>query len=81
MCPEPGPLVIKLSCSDQLKLKSILLINVKMPTMVEISTNFGYFSNYEHEHEYSVEHEKSFITLGPEGIIGNVILKGFIILM
>ena len=62
----PVPEVIKLfSCSAQLRLKFILLINVKMPTIVgiltfisrinymlwhslpEISTNFGYFSNYE----------------------------------
>ena len=35
----PGPEVIKLfSCSDQLRLKFILLINVKMPTIVGILT-------------------------------------------
>ena len=35
----PGPEVIKLfSCSAQLRLKSILLINVKMPTIVSILT-------------------------------------------
>ena len=63
---RPGPEVIKLfSCSAQLRLKFILLINVKMPAIVgiltfisminyrlwqsdpEISTNFGYFINYE----------------------------------
>ena len=35
----PGPEVIKLfSCSTQLRLKFILLINVKMPTIVGILT-------------------------------------------
>ena len=35
----PGPEVIKLfSCSAQLRLKFILLINVKMPTIVGILT-------------------------------------------
>ena len=35
----PGPVVIKLfSCSAQLRLKFILLINVKMPTIVGILT-------------------------------------------
>ena len=35
----PGPEVIKLfSCSSQLRLKFILLINVKMPTIVGILT-------------------------------------------
>ena len=35
----PGPQVIKLfSCSTQLRLKFILLINVKMPTIVGILT-------------------------------------------
>ena len=35
----PGPEVIKLFlCSTQLRLKSILLINVKMPTIVGILT-------------------------------------------
>ena len=34
---SPGPEVIKLvSCSTQLSMKSILLINVKMPTIVSI---------------------------------------------
>ena len=51
------PKVMKLfSSSAQLRLKFILLINVKMSTTVnyrlresepKISTNFGYFSNYE----------------------------------
>ena len=37
--PSPGPEVIKLfSCSAQLRLKFILLINVKMPTIVGILT-------------------------------------------
>ena len=37
--PESGPKVIKLfSCSAQLRLKFILLINVKMPTIVGILT-------------------------------------------
>ena len=36
---KPGPEVIKLfSCSAQLRLKFILLINVKMPTVVRILT-------------------------------------------
>ena len=36
---RPGPEVIKLfSCSAQLRLKFILLINVKMPTIVGILT-------------------------------------------
>ena len=36
---QPGPEVIKLfSCSAQLRLKFILLINVKMPTIVGILT-------------------------------------------
>ena len=36
---NPGPEVIKLfSCSAQLRLKFILLINVKMPTIVGILT-------------------------------------------
>ena len=36
---RPGPEVIKLfSCSTQLRLKFILLINVKMPTVVGILT-------------------------------------------
>ena len=36
---RPGPEVIKLfSCSTQRRLKFILLINVKMPTMVGILT-------------------------------------------
>ena len=36
---EPGPEVIKpFSCSTQLRLKVILLINVKMPTIVGILT-------------------------------------------
>ena len=36
---EPGPEVIKLFlCSAQLRLKFILLINVKMPTIVGILT-------------------------------------------
>ena len=36
---KPGPEVIKLfSCSAQLRLKFILLINVKMPTIVGILT-------------------------------------------
>ena len=36
---RPGPEVIKLfSCSTQLRLKFILLINVKMPTIVGILT-------------------------------------------
>ena len=35
----PGPKVVELfSCSAQLRLKSILLINVKMPTFVSILT-------------------------------------------
>ena len=59
-----GAEVIKpFSCSSQLSLKFILLINVKMPTIVgiltfmsrinycflsfEFSTNFGYFNIYE----------------------------------
>ena len=37
--PRPGPEVIKLfSCSAQLRLKFIVLINVKMPTIVGILT-------------------------------------------
>ena len=37
--PSTGPEVIKLfSCSAQLRLKFILLINVKMPTIVGILT-------------------------------------------
>ena len=37
--PIPGPEVIKpFSCSTQLRLKFILLINVKMPTTVGILT-------------------------------------------
>ena len=58
----PGPEVIKLfSCSAQLRLKFILLINVKMPTITfmsrinynllsfepEYSINFDYFNIYE----------------------------------
>ena len=56
----PGPEVIKLfSCSAQLRLKFILLINVKMPTFMsrinykflsfepEFSNNLDYFSIYE----------------------------------
>ena len=36
---SPGPVVIKLfSCSTQLNMKLILLINVKMPTTVGILT-------------------------------------------
>ena len=36
---KPGPEVIKLcSCSTQLSIKFILLINVKMPTLVGILT-------------------------------------------
>ena len=36
---KPGPEVIKLfSCSTQLRMKFILLINVKMPTIVGILT-------------------------------------------
>ena len=36
---KPGPKVIKLvSCSTQLSLKYILLLNVKMPTIVDILT-------------------------------------------
>ena len=36
---SPGPVVTKLfSCSTQLRLKLILLINVKMPTIVGILT-------------------------------------------
>ena len=35
---EPGPKVIKKSCSTQLSMKFILLINVKMPTIVVILT-------------------------------------------
>ena len=39
IAPVPGPEVIKLfSCSTQLSLKFILLINVKMPTVVGILT-------------------------------------------
>ena len=39
VAPRPGPEVIKLfSCSAQLRLKFILLINVKMPTIVGILT-------------------------------------------
>ena len=39
MMNTPGPEVIKLfSCSDQLRLKFILLINVRMPTIVDILT-------------------------------------------
>ena len=39
LCFKPGPEVIKLfSCSTQLRLKFILLINVKMPTIVGILT-------------------------------------------
>ena len=39
VCHKPGPEVIKLfSCSTQLRLKLILLINVKMPTIVGILT-------------------------------------------
>ena len=39
MLSSAGPVVIKLfSCSAQLKLKFILLINVKMPTIVGIFT-------------------------------------------
>ena len=38
-CCASGPKVIKLvSCSSQLRLKFILLINVKMPTIVGILT-------------------------------------------
>ena len=37
--PHPGPEVIKLFlCSTQLSIKFILLINVKMPTIVDILT-------------------------------------------
>ena len=46
--PRPGPEVIKLfSCSAQLRLKFILLINVKMPTIVGILT-FMSRINYRH---------------------------------
>ena len=39
---EPGPEVIKLfSCSTQLKIKFIMLKNVKMPTIVGILTYIG----------------------------------------
>ena len=39
VCVRPGPEVIKLfSCSTQLRLKFILLINVKMPRTVGILT-------------------------------------------
>ena len=57
---SPGPEVIKLfSCSAQLSLKFILLINVGILTFIsrinyclmefrrEFSTDFGYFSIYE----------------------------------
>ena len=54
---KPGPEVIKLfSSSAQLRLKFILLINVKMPTIVgrlwhsepSISIYLEYFGIYEH---------------------------------
>ena len=50
----PGPDVIKLfSCSAQLRLKFILLINVKMPTIVGILTFISrinyYFLSFEPE--------------------------------
>ena len=35
---SPGPKVIRKSCSVQLSIKLFLLINVKMPTIVGIST-------------------------------------------
>ena len=39
LCVRPGPEVIKFfSCSTQLRIKFILLINVKMPTIVGILT-------------------------------------------
>ena len=38
ICNRQGPDVIKLSCSTQLSMKFIMLINVKMPTIVGILT-------------------------------------------
>ena len=73
----PGREVIKLLCSAQLRLKFILLINVKivgiftfirrinyclMGFMPELSTDFGNFSYL----KIHAQHEKSFITSGPE---------------
>ena len=57
LCQSSGPEVIKLfSCSTQLRLKFILLINVKMPTIVGILTfmsriNYQFFS---FESEFSI---------------------------
>ena len=75
--PRPGPEVIKLfSCSAQLRLKFILLINVKMPTIVGILTfisRINYwlwwskakFSINKCYFSIDEEHEKSFITSRP----------------
>ena len=79
---DPGPEVIKLfSCSAQLRLKFILLINVKMPTIVGILTfisrinyrlswskpEISIYFIYEQLkfHAQLSVLEKSFITLGP----------------
>ena len=57
----PGPEVIKLfSCSTQLRLKFILLINVKMPTIVGILTfisriNYKFLS-FESEFSTNFDH-------------------------
>ena len=79
----PGPKVIKLfSCSTQLSMKFVLLINLKLLTIANFfliniaehenfsankyeNANFFIFISRENFMLSRVEHEKSFITLGP----------------
>ena len=70
ICSNTGPQAIKLfSCSTQLRMKLVLLINLKLL----IITNSLLLNIAEHENfsanycwHFHIEHEKCFITLGPD---------------
>ena len=83
-----GPKVLKLfSCSNQLSMKFFLLINFKMPRIVGILTLMSRKNNvldlsepktefldilYLRAFKISVEHEKGFITSGPDAFYASV---------